>query len=231
MSEILVVDREQAERLCGGPLASGFLPVHREDIEQWLSGVPYRFCERDAVETNPRLKQLIPYVVVACFPMQDEVPTVLAYRRTKKVGEQRLAGLRSIGFGGHIEKVDSRRGKDMSAKVQHLAAAQRELNEELPQLSTSFVGGGILGLVNDESNEVGSVHLGIVHVAVVRKQHPPRNGDAGHAELAYHDFDNLLQSAGEFETWSGLCLQSLRFMSRLMTFLTHNRRLAEEDDD
>jgi predicted NUDIX family phosphoesterase len=58
----------------------------------------YAYMDRDLAETDPFFKQLIPYVVI-------QTPLgVLLYQRTKKAGEQRLAGALSIGFGGHIEE-------------------------------------------------------------------------------------------------------------------------------
>ena len=60
------------------------------------------------------------------------VPTLLVYRRTKKIGEERLGGMYSVGFGGHIEVDDyndSKDGANLATTVE--TNLVRELSEEL----------------------------------------------------------------------------------------------------
>lgn len=54
---------------------------------------------------NPRYKQLLPYLV-ARQRQADDTMLYFPYRRTKQVGESRLAGNGSVGYGGHIDLVD-----------------------------------------------------------------------------------------------------------------------------
>src|SRR6185312_3745851 len=59
--------------------------------------------QRHALETDPTYMQLLPYQVLTAADRPDLVYT---YQRTKKVGENRLAGAHSLGGGGHIDFCD-----------------------------------------------------------------------------------------------------------------------------
>lgn len=104
------------------------------------------WVSRKVCETDPRLKQVIPYIVIK---IGDQI---IAYRRSPASGESRLHGKISIGFGGHINKDDTCYRDGM----------WRELTEEVK--ITSPYKFNVIGTVNDESNDVGCVHLGIVHL-------------------------------------------------------------------
>jgi len=109
-----------------------------------------QFRPRAAMEEDPSFKQLIPYIVIY-NPKKREV---FSYVRDTKIREGRLAGLRSIGVGGHIKKEDG----DVDP---YTAGLHRELGEEVaisPVYEMSCI-----GIINDDSTPVGKVHLGIVH--------------------------------------------------------------------
>jgi len=106
-----------------------------------------RFMDRAMAEESPDWKQLIPYVVVR------DGDNVFLMERTDAGGDLRLHRKATIGVGGHINPVDE--GDDLLN-----AGLRREWGEEL------VAGWGpdfrLIGLLNDDSNPVGSVHLGIV---------------------------------------------------------------------
>jgi predicted NUDIX family phosphoesterase len=105
------------------------------------------YMERPLAEADPRFKQLIPYVVVR------DGPRVYLMERTIAGGDARLHGKASIGVGGHLNPVDD--GADPLT-----AGLQREWSEELiADWEPEF---RLVGLLNDDSNPVGSVHLGVV---------------------------------------------------------------------
>ena len=80
--------------------------------------------------------------------------------RGKRAGEQRLIAKGSIGIGGHMNETDeSLFAMDEQA---YRAGVEREVNEEI-KINTQFED-RIVALLNDDSTEVGRVHLGIVHV-------------------------------------------------------------------
>jgi len=106
-----------------------------------------QFVDRPLAEEDPAFKQLIPYVVVR------DGGLVYLMERTDVGGDARLHGKASIGVGGHLNPVDE--GEDPLTD-----GLRREWSEELvadwePQFR-------LVGLLNDDSNPVGSVHLGVV---------------------------------------------------------------------
>jgi predicted NUDIX family phosphoesterase len=109
---------------------------------------------RDLAETDPTHKQIIPY---SLFHHQGRL---LHYVRGKKSGEQRLASKGSLGIGGHINTEDAAAASLVRSTYEN--GVEREVNEEL-KLGCSYTQ-RIVGLLNDDSNEVGQVHLGVVHV-------------------------------------------------------------------
>jgi predicted NUDIX family phosphoesterase len=105
------------------------------------------FVERPLAEESPHLKQLIPYVVVR------DGTRVFLMERTDAGGDPRLHRKASIGVGGHLNPVDE--GEDPLS-----VGLQREWAEELvAEWEPRFE---LVGLLNDDSNPVGSVHLGVV---------------------------------------------------------------------
>jgi predicted NUDIX family phosphoesterase len=106
-----------------------------------------RYLDRPVAEQDPSFKQLIPYVVV-----RDGARTFLM-ERTDAGGDVRLHGKASIGVGGHLNPVDE--GEDAL-----MAGLRREWAEELEaDWQPEFV---LVGLLNDDDNPVGAVHLGVV---------------------------------------------------------------------
>lgn len=113
------------------------------------------FIPRSIAEKSPEYKQIIPYGIIK----KDN--KILSYQRTKKSGEDRLHDNFSIGFGGHInseDKTNSDEAFDIFTNAFH-----RELNEELEWgTSDDQYVSKLIGIINDNSNSVGNVHLGIL---------------------------------------------------------------------
>ena len=156
------------------------------------------FLPRAQAENDPTHKQIIPYVVLA---FGDKV---LFYVRGKKAGEQRLVAKGSIGIGGHMNESDeSLFALDEAA---YRAGVEREVNEEI-RIDTKFED-RIVALLNDDSNDVGKVHLGIVHVFKLAEPKVEK-GEAMITNLAFLSRDELRDRRDSLETWSQLCLDSL----------------------
>ncbi len=148
---VLVVRRELFDRL-GSFQGLNFEPG------KYLKPILLRgnnlFLSRDQAEQNPAYKQIIPYALIV-FENR-----VLHYVRGKKAGEQRLVAKGSIGIGGHMNEGDeSLFALDEQA---YRAGVEREVNEEI-KIDTPFED-RIVALLNDDTTDVGRVHLGIVHV-------------------------------------------------------------------
>jgi predicted NUDIX family phosphoesterase len=149
---------------------------------------------RRIVETDPSVKQLIPYAVIR------RGPDVFAYRRGKAGGENRLHDLWSIGVGGHICREDGAAGERA-----YQTGFLRELDEEVEIVRPYR--DRIVGLLYDPRTAVGSVHLGVVHLVDVDgavTARDPSLADAGFRTLA-----SLLAEQESLETWSQFVVDPL----------------------
>jgi predicted NUDIX family phosphoesterase len=156
------------------------------------------FLPRARAESSPTHKQIIPYVLLA----SDN--KVLYYVRGKKAGEQRLVAKGSIGIGGHMNEGDeSLFALDEAA---YRGGVEREVNEEV-KIDTKFED-RIVALLNDDTTEVGQVHLGIVHVFKLAEPKVEKR-EAMITNLAFLGKDELMARRDSLETWSQLCLDSL----------------------
>ncbi|MFH1741058.1 MAG: DNA mismatch repair protein MutT [bacterium] len=155
-----------------------------------------RFVERKKAETDPSLKQVIPYVVL----QSDQ--SVFRYWRTKRAGESRLHHLYSVGVGGHINERDVSLFSSSEQEIL-LEATMRELREEVhlpPDIHPEF-----RGLLNDDTTDVGSVHLGAVFACKAdRAQVEIREtGALGRGEWVEN---RLLQDGVTYESWSEILI-------------------------
>lgn len=156
------------------------------------------FLPRAQAETDPTHKQIIPYALIA------HGDTVLHYVRGKKAGEQRLVAKGSIGIGGHMNDTDeSLFAWDEEA---YRAGVEREVNEEIA-IDSPFED-RIVALLNDDTTEVGQVHLGIVHVFRLAEPKVQKR-EAMITNLSFLDREQLVAQRDNLETWSQLCVDSL----------------------
>ena len=156
------------------------------------------FIPRPEAETNPAYKQIIPYALIV-FER-----TVLHYVRGKKAGEQRLVAKGSIGIGGHMDETDeSLFAMDEQA---YRAGVEREVNEEI-KIDTPFED-RIVALLNDDSTEVGRVHLGIVHIFKLKEPNVQKR-EAMITGLTFLTKEELMARRESLETWSQICIDSL----------------------
>jgi predicted NUDIX family phosphoesterase len=156
------------------------------------------FVPRPQAEVNPAYKQIIPYALIACENK------VVYYVRGKKAGEQRLVAKGSIGIGGHMNETDeSLFAMDEEA---YRAGVERELNEEI-KIQSAFED-RIVALLNDDTTEVGRVHLGIVHIFKLAEPKVEKR-EAMITGLTFLAKDELLARRETMETWSQICLDSL----------------------
>ena len=156
------------------------------------------FLPRKRAETDPTHKQIIPYALIA---FENKV---LHYVRGKKAGEQRLVAKGSIGIGGHMN--DSDESLFAWDEAAYRAGVEREVNEEL-RIDTKFED-RIVALLNDDSTEVGQVHLGVVHVFRLAEPKVLKR-EAMITNLSFLAKDELLQRRESLETWSQFCVDAL----------------------
>jgi predicted NUDIX family phosphoesterase len=105
------------------------------------------FIPRSVAETDERYKQIIPYAIFRhngrYFLMQ----------RQSTASEQRLKSKYLLGIGGHVRQEDMEESSIISW-------AMREFHEEISYSGTLTA--TPVGILNDDSNEVGRVHMGLV---------------------------------------------------------------------
>ena len=156
------------------------------------------FIHRELAEDDPSHKQIIPYAI---FKHGDKF---LRYLRGKKSGEQRLASKSSIGIGGHINQDDF--NSSSLEKDTYLTGIEREINEEL--IINCDYNNLPIALINDDSNDVGQVHLGVVHLFDLESDQVEA-GEANIENLEFLSSDDLLREKDNLESWSQICVDHL----------------------
>jgi len=194
--EILVIPRALFDEL-------GSFQGIQTDVVRYLEAIldPANnfFMDRAEAEEDPGHKQIIPYAI---FHHEGRY---LHYTRGKSGGESRLHAQGSVGIGGHINPVDER--ADPLGRETYLAGVEREIEEEL-KINGSHKN-RIVALLNDDSNEVGKVHLGVVHVFDL-DTNEVSSGEDALANLAFQSRESLKGELHEsLETWSKFCVDEL----------------------
>lgn len=189
-------------------LKQGMNTVQVSAVEKTLA--PHLIIgQREALEKNPKFRQVLPYIILTKWDAAAGATKFIAYRRGKGVGESRLQGNVSIGFGGHIDLVDVvHENSVINLRATITQAAMRELSEEV-------IFGNLaddtpmyeVGLIIDDSNDVGKVHIGFV----MNVQLPP----AGTAVCREEELETLqpmtaaelLESGLPLENWTRIALE------------------------
>jgi predicted NUDIX family phosphoesterase len=198
--QVLVVERKIFE-IAGA--FNGFAMDTQKYLDKlFVRGIP-RFIPRPQAEKDPSFKQIIPYVIMTC---QGKY---LSYVRGKKAGETRLVAKRSIGIGGHINPVDWTLFSAEPYKT-YLEAVEREVAEEVSVEANHT--DKIIALLNDDSNEVGQVHLGIVHLWTLDVPKVSRK-EQMITQMDFMTLTELREVRDAMETWSQICLDGLSKMA------------------
>ncbi len=203
--QVLVVERKVLEQV--GMFHGLTFDVNRYLRKIFVQGTAC-FMRRSQVEENPAYKQLIPYVIMACDGKY------LSYVRGTRAGETRLIGNRSIGIGGHINPGDDMPLFNADFYETYLAAVKREVAEEV-SVETSHTD-RVVALLNDESNEVGRVHLGIVHYWILDAPKVNKR-EQMITQMAFMNPAELQEVRDTMETWSQLCLSHLAEIAKVST--------------
>lgn len=181
----------------------GFTPFGPSFSQSRLLEVVARegfFVERARAELTPQWKQIIPYNVVL---VGDDV---LLLRRTARGGEARLHDKLTIGVGGHLNPIDLDSAEATRNPLPR--GARREIDEEL------VVDGAYeiepIGLMNDDSNPVGAVHVGVVQLVRVRGSVEIREKDVLEGRLVRpQELVERRQAGANYESWSAILVDRL----------------------
>lgn len=201
MSEehILVIPRALFDELGA---FQGFCPDAQRYLDAILAPGANFFLPRAPAETDPTHKQIIPYSIFR------HGQKYLVYKRGGKSGEKRLVAKQSIGIGGHINPHDER--EDSLARTTYMNGVEREIDEEL-RISGKHTQ-KVIGLINDDSNEVGQVHLGVVHLFELESAEVVSNEDAIQ-DIEFLTLEELHARMEALETWSAICVKHLQSLS------------------
>lgn len=184
--QVMVVERE---RLALYLIEYGLVTERLDEIfDAILDG--HFFLDRPTAEVSPQYKQIIPYVLIR------HGDSFYLLQRTQKQTESRLHLKMSIGIGGHINP----------DTPELLDGLQKELEEEVDVQGDYDL--AFAGILNDDTTEVGSVHLGAVYILDAHEQNVTvRETDkmtgrwATRAELA--------ENREHMETWSQIVYDAL----------------------
>ncbi len=189
---VLVLPRD---RVPGGCAFRGLRPASALDLESLAAAVRRhgRYLRRPEAEQDPAFKQLIPYVVLR------NRGGVFLMERTRAGGDPRLHLRASIGVGGHLNPVDH--GADPL-----MDGLRREWSEELEAaFEPAF---RLEGMLNDDENAVGAVHLGVVF-SVEADGAPVRVRERDKLSGRFVELAEVRAAWDRLETWSQLTLEWL----------------------
>lgn len=134
-------------------LFSDILPawhgLKQVDFDHYLHIINHKkeFNPRSVMETDPAYKQIIPYLI---FEYNNNY---FLMQRQSTASETRLRNKLTLGIGGHIRQEDMEEDS-------LFAWATREFHEEVHYTGNLTV--KPLGILNDDSDDVGKVHIGFV---------------------------------------------------------------------
>jgi predicted NUDIX family phosphoesterase len=172
--------------------AAGWYGLRTDDLESFVAALERdgRYEPRDAMERDPAFKQVIPYLVLR------DGERYFLMERTSAGGDARLHGRCSIGVGGHLNPGDGG----------VLGGLRREWAEELV---ADFVPDfQLVALLNDDTTEVGAVHLGAVYLADAAGR-PVVIRETDKLSGAFASAREVEAVADRLETWSRLVFEFL----------------------
>lgn len=155
---------------------------------------------RPHLENDYRFKQLVVYVVI------KSKDSYLTYKRTTKGLEKRLSEKYSIGIGGHVNVADKKQLtliKDKKDLVR--LAVLREVNEEINIKSRILKEPKLICFINDDSDDVGRIHFGVVWLLEISEPDVSRRGRVV-GDLKFYGLRHLKDTKYRFEKWSQLLI-------------------------
>lgn len=149
------------------------------------------------VEDDPSQQQIIPYCIV-----RHADGTYLLTRRLRRSSERRLHDLHSLGVGGHVNPGDGVDDDPVGGGL------RREWAEEVicPAPATAW----LVGLLNDDSSPVSSVHLGLVFLVEPGQAASVAVRETDKLEGRRLAIDELAPLLPTMESWSQLAYEGLR---------------------
>lgn len=177
---------------------NGFISIEdQKALEIYETLSKYEVKRRGDMEEDTSYKQLISYCI-----LENENDEVLVYERLTGGGEARLHGLSSIGIGGHMNQLE-----DTQIEGVLLENAARELEEEVGVKDVNPQSLNLIGFINDDDNEVGRVHIGLVFKLRVKQAEVFVN-ETDTLKIEWKPETALMQDA-TYESWSRIIIESI----------------------
>ena len=171
---------------------AGWYGIRTDGLEGFLEALERdgRYEPRNAMEADASFKQIIPYLVLR------DGERFFLMRRTRAGADARLHDRYSIGVGGHLNPGDGG----------VLGGLRREWHEEL--VAGFEPGFRLVGLLNDDTTDVGAVHLGAVYLADAAGQ-PVGIRETDKLSGTFAAPHEVAAVVDRMETWSLLCFEFL----------------------
>lgn len=157
----------------------------------------------DCAERNTNFKQPIPYIIIT------KGDKFYVTERLEGAGESRLHGKLSMGIGGHMNPIE---GFDTFQDLL-LENALRELNEELKvEAAGESIDILMRGLLNDDSDEVGQVHIGLLGNISLKDNQNVEIKEVEQLKGAWYTLDELLapDTFERIESWGKIVVESIK---------------------
>lgn len=173
----------------------GLRGVSDIDLEKYMDVIQSKceFLLRPQMEQDQNYKQIIPYLI---FKHKDKF---FLMQRAGKASETRLRNKYSFGIGGHIREDDMQ-----GASI--FDWAKREFAEEVDY--KGGLGVEMVGILNDDSNDVGKVHLGLVMLLTGDSDQISVKSELQGGELL--EISECEKFADSMESWSKLVFDFIK---------------------
>jgi predicted NUDIX family phosphoesterase len=171
---------------------AGWYGIRTDKLDAFVEALERdgRYEPRPQMEVDPSFKQVIPYLILR------DGERYFLMRRTRAGLDARLHDRYSIGVGGHLNPGDGG----------VVGGLLREWREELvADFEPAF---RLVGLLNDDTTEVGAVHLGAVYVTEADGR-PVTIRETDKLTGSFAEPHEVAAVADQLETWSRLCFEFL----------------------
>lgn len=201
MDEIIIVARRskvfENEHFCfqGTEQNQTFVERIVENISN-----SFELMRRGDAETNFDYLQPIPYAVI------KRGKEIFLYERLKGAGESRLHNKLSLGVGGHMNEIED------AVNFEEVLTENlfREVTEEL-NVGDQEIQLQPIGLINDDENEVGRVHIGILVIIHVPEGQEVTVRETDQLDGKFVSLEELKQKEtyDRLENWSKIAVNIL----------------------
>lgn len=146
---------------------------------------------RDLAEINYDYKQIVSYIIFY------NNKNIFLMERSNNASEEKLNNKLSIGIGGHLTLLDLNKS--------YLDWGMREFYEEVDYYDNFNI--KLIGIINDESNNVGKLHLGIVYLMSGDSDQIKINSELKSGKLI--SIAECLSYYDKLESWSQIMIKFL----------------------